>query len=166
MRLRWLAAAAALTAALAGCSSSGSSPRSAPTGATSTAAANPVERYLDAVNTLCDALLYQVVNGPDGGSINVTAQEYLKTWPAHKRLLDGFDAALAAVQVPAAASGKAAALRAYVRYADKLDQTRLAAAQKGQAAYAKQVESESGVHDNPVISAVVSAGFKTSCASR
>ena len=157
----------ALTAAVAGCSSSGSSSaHSTPSGAASTAAADPVQRYLDAVNTLCDALLYQVVNGPDGGSINVTAQEYLKTWPAHKHLLDGFDAALAAVPVPTAASGKAAALRAYVRYADKLDQTRLAAAHNGQAAYAKQVDSESGVHDNPFISAVVSAGFKTSCTSR
>ena len=154
-----------MSIALVGCSSSGSSAHSGP-GGTSSAPPGSVQAYLDAVNSLCDALLYQVVNGPHGGDINMPATDYLAYWPGHKQLLDGFDAAVAKVKVPAAAKDKAAAYAAYVRYADQLEQTRLAAAQKGQAAFSKQVQSESGVHDIPQISAMVAAGFKSSCTAR
>jgi hypothetical protein len=122
--------------------------------------------YLDTVNTLCDALLPKIVTVTHGGTVDVPAREYLATWPAHKRLLDGFDAHLAAVPVPAAAQDKAAALTAYVRFADRLDAARLMAAQKGQAAYAKEVRSESGVENDPTITALAAASFNDSCTAR
>jgi hypothetical protein len=164
---RRLVGAVVLSAALAGCSSSGPPPAStAPSGAASTAAADPGQVYLDAVNALCDALLPKIVTVTHGGSIDVPAREYLATWPAHKRLLDGFDAHVATIPVPAAAQGKAASLSAYVRFADQLDAARLAAAQKGQAAYAKEVRSESGVESDPTIAALAAAGFNDSCTAR
>jgi hypothetical protein len=167
---RGLVGAVALVAALAGCSSSGSSPAAqagtAPSGAGSTAAADPAQKYLDAVNAICDALLPKIVTVTHGGSIDVPAREYLATWPAHKRLLDGFDAHLATIPVPAAAHGKSAALTAYVRFADQLDTARLSAAHKGQAAYAKEVKSESGVENDPTIAALTAAGFNDSCTAR
>lgn len=164
---RWLVGAVALCAVLAGCSSSGSSlAGTAPSGPASTAAADPAQAYLDAVNALCDALLPKIVTVTHGGSIDVPAREYLATWPAHKRLLDGFDAHVAAIPVRAAAQGKAAALTAYVRFADRLDAARLAAAHKSQAAYAKEVRSESGAENDPTITALTAAGFNNSCTAR
>jgi hypothetical protein len=167
---RRLVGAVALSAALAGCSSSGPPPAApastAPSGAASTAAADPAQVYLDAVNALCDALLPKIVTVTHGGSIDVPVREYLATWPAHNRLLDGFDAHVAAVPVPAAAHGKAAVLTAYVRFADQLDAARLAAAHNGQAAYAKEVRSESGAENAPRISALAAAGFNDSCTAR
>lgn len=159
--------AVALSAALAGCSSSGPSRANTPPSvAVSTEAGDPARAYLDAVNELCDALLPKVVAVTHGGSIDVPVHVYLATWPAHKRLLDGFDAHLATIPVPAAAAGKAAALTSYVRFADRLDAARLAAARKGQAAYAKEVKSESGVENDPTIAALDAAGFNDSCTAR
>jgi hypothetical protein len=122
--------------------------------------------YLGAVNALCDALLPKIITVTHGGSVDVPAHEYLATWPAHKRLLDGFDAHVATIPVPAVAHVKAAALNAYVRFADQLDAARLAAAQKGPAAYAKEVQSESGVENDPTIAALTAAGFNDSCTAR
>jgi hypothetical protein len=122
--------------------------------------------YLDAVNARCDALLPKIVKVTHGGSIDVPVREYLATWTAHKRLLDGFDAHVAAIPVPAAAQGKAAALTAYVHFADQLDAARLAAAHKGQAAFAKEVRSESGAENDPSIAALTAAGFNDSCTAR
>jgi hypothetical protein len=165
---RRLVGAVALSAALAGCSS-GSSPAApkatAPSGA-STAAADSAQDYLDAVNARCDALLPEIVTATHGGSIDVPAHEYLATWPAHKKLLAGFDAHVAAIPVPTSAGDKAAALTAYVRFADRLDAARLAAARKGQAPYAKEVRSESGVENDPAIAALAAAGFNNSCTAR
>jgi hypothetical protein len=167
MTTRRLVGAVVLSAAIAGCSSSGPSPaRTAPSGAASTAAADPAQAYLSAVNALCDALLPKIVTVTHGGSIDVPAREYLATWPAHQRLLDGFDAHVAAIPVTGTARGRAAALTAYVRFADRLDAARLAAAHKGQAAYAKEVRSESGVENDPTIAALAAAGFDDSCTAR
>jgi hypothetical protein len=164
---RRLVGAVVLCAALAGCSSSASSPPSTePSSAASTPSAEPAQAYLDAVNAQCDALLPKIVTVTHGGSIDVPAREYLATWPAHKRLLDGFDAQVATIPVPAAAQNKAAALTAYVRFADQLDAARLAAAKKGQAAYAKEVRSESGVENDPTIAALAAASFNDSCTAR
>jgi hypothetical protein len=164
-----LVGAVALSAALAGCSSSDPSPaapaRTTPSAA-STATADSAQAYLDAVNALCDALLPKIVSVTHGGNVDVPVREYLATWPAHKRLLDGFDAHVATVPVSAAASGEAAVLTAYIRFADQLDAARLAAAQKGQAAYAKEVQSESGVENDPRIAALAAAGFNDSCTAR
>jgi hypothetical protein len=167
---RRLVGAVALSAALAGCSSSGPPPAAptgtAPSGAASTAAADSAQTYVDAVDALCDALLPKIVAVTHGGSIDIPAREYLATWPGHKRLLDGFDAHVATIPVAAAAQGKAAALTAYVRFADQLDARRLAAARQGQAAYAKEVQSESGVENDPTIAALAHAGFNDSCTAR
>jgi hypothetical protein len=169
---RRLVGAVVLSAALTGCSSSGPSPArtatsdAAPTAAASTTAADPVQVYIDAANALCDALLPKIITATRGGRIDVPSREYLATWPAHQRLLDRFDAHVATIPVPAAAQGKAAALTAYVRFADQLDAARLAAAQKGQAAYTKEVRSESGVGNDPTIAALAAAGFNDSCTAR
>ena len=151
---RQLVGAVAMSAALAGCSSSGPSPAApasrAPSGAASTAAADAAQTCsVDAVNALCDALLPKIITVTHGGSIDVPAHEYLATWPAHKRLLDEFDAQVDAVSRPTAASGKARTLISYVRLADELDAARLAAARKGEAAYAKEVRTESAAENRP-----------------
>jgi hypothetical protein len=167
---RRLIGAIALSAALAGCSSSSGSPgaarNTAPGTTTSTATANPAQGYLDAVDALCDALLPKIVAVTHGGSIDVPAHEYLATWPAHKHLLDGFDAHVARIPVPPTAAGPASALSAYMRFADRLDAARLAAAHKGQAAYADEVNSESGVENAPAITALANAGSTNSCTAR
>ena len=166
---RHLVGVAALMAALVGCSSSGSAP--APTGTTpndsaNTAAIDQIQTYLDAVNARCDALLPKIVRATHGGSIDVPVRAYLATWPAHKQLLAGFDSQVAAIPVPVAARSKAATLAAYVRFADRLDAARLAAAKEGQAAYRNEVRSESGVENDPAITALTTAGFNTSCTAR
>jgi hypothetical protein len=153
----------ALTAALAGCSSSSSSPSA---GTTTPPAADAAASYLGAVNALCDALLPKIVKATHGGRIDVPARQYLATWPAHKRLLNGFDTSLAAIPVPSAAREEAAALTAYVRFADRLDAARLKAARSSQAAYAAEVRSEDGAASDPRISALTAAGFNQSCTAR
>jgi hypothetical protein len=167
---RWLVGAIALSAAIGGCSSAGSSPAApagtAPSGAAPSPVADPAQAYLDAVNALCDALLPKIVTVTHGGSINVPARQYLASWPAHNRLLTGFDAHVATIPVPAAAQDKAAALTAYVHFADQLDAARLAAAHKGRAAYAKEVRAESGAENDPRITALSAAGFNDSCTAR
>jgi hypothetical protein len=167
---RQLVGAVAVIAALAGCSSSGSSPTTpggkSPSPAASPAAADSAQVYLDTVNKQCDALLPKIIKVTHGGSIDVPVREYLATWPAHNRLLHGFDAHVAAIPVPSAAQGKAATLTAYVRFADRLDAARLTAAHKGQAAYAKEVRAESGAENDPSITALAAAGFNDSCTAR
>ena len=73
---------------------------------------------------------------------------------------------MAAIPVPAEAQRNAAALTAYVRFADQLDAARLTAAHKGQVAYAAEVQSESGVESDPAIAALAAAGFNDSCTAR
>ena len=164
---RWIVGAVAASAMVAGCSSSGSSPpRPVLSGVPSTPAADAAQRYLSAVNTLCDALLPKVIAATHGGSIDVPAREWLATWPAHQRLLHGFDADVAALPVPPGAHREAAALAAYVRFANTVDAARLTAARKGQAAYAKEVKAESGVDYDPAIAALTAAGFNNSCTAR
>jgi hypothetical protein len=110
--------------------------------------------------------LPKIIKVTHGGSIDVPTREYLATWPAHQRLLNGFDAHLASVPVPAPAKGEAIVLTAYVHFADRLDAARLAAAHEGQAAFAKEVKSESGVENDPAINALATAGFNDSCTAR
>jgi hypothetical protein len=118
------------------------------------------------VNAQCDVLLPKIIKATRGGNVDVPVHEYLATWPAHKRLLAGFDAHIAAIPVPAAAADKAAALKTYVTFADQLDAARLAAAHKGPAAYAKEVKSESDVESDPAITGLSAAGFNDSCMAR
>jgi hypothetical protein len=167
-----LLATAALLVALAGCSSSGTpSPARSPARGSSnkpvsSAGADPVQAYVDSVNALCDKLLPKIIKVTHGGSIDVPVRTYLASWPAHNRLLDQFDADVAAVPVPPAARTKEATLAAYVRFADRLDAARLKAAHQGEAAYSKEVRAESGAADDPSITALTAAGFNQSCTAR
>jgi ABC-type phosphate transport system substrate-binding protein len=171
VRGRLVVVVLALAVAVAGCSSSSAPPRASTRPTTTTTAGSgsatePVQPYLDAVNALCDKLLPKVVKVTHGGSIDVPVHEYLATWPAHDRLLAQFDADLAAIRVPPSAKARAAVFAAYVRFADRLDAARLKAAHRGQAAYAKEVQAESGAADDPAITALTAAGFNDSCTAR
>ena len=125
-----------------------------------------MQSYLDAVNALCDALLPKVIAVTHGGSLDVPVKKYFAQQPAHAKLLADFDRQLAQVSVPATAKGKAAVFAAYVRFANRLDAKRYAAAKQGQAAYAKEVKSEASIESDPAITALIAAGFDQSCEAR
>jgi hypothetical protein len=163
--------AAGTAAALVACSSGGDSSDTAAPAPTSTAGATPSEdtgaqTYLDAVNELCDALLPKVVDATNGGSIDVPAQEWVQTWPAHKALLDGFDTDLATVPVPPAAAGAAQVMADYVGWATGVDERRIAAARKGEAAWRAEVAAEADITEAPELQALAPAGFADSCQAR
>ena len=166
---RVTAAVLAGTCALA-CGCSSSEPRKA--GASSStsladASAVAVQAYLDAVNTLCDALLPKVMAVTNGGNLDIPVQQYLAQLPAHTKLLSDFDSDLARVPVPPQATDKAAALSAYIRFADELDAKRLAAAKLGAAAYTKEIQAEqASAASDPTIIARNAAGFHDSCDAR
>jgi hypothetical protein len=126
-----------------------------------------VPAYLDAVNRLCDALLPKVMAVTDGGDLDIPLQQFLAQLPAHAKLLSDFDRDLARVTVPPQATGKAAALNAYIHFANELDAKRLAAAKRGPAAYAKEIHTEqaSAASDSTII-ARNAAGFHDSCDAR
>lgn len=160
-------------ALLAGCSSSTAgthSPAATPTVTVRTpvgaSAPTGSQTYLAAVNRLCDALLPKVIAVTHGGSLDVPVKDYLRQLPAHRRLLADFDRDLARVPVPPSASGPANVLAAYVRFADRLDARRSAAAARGQVAYAKEIRAESSAADDPAITALTAAGFHESCEAR
>src|SRR4051812_23058102 len=143
-------------AALVGCSSgagsgdrSESPPASSTTGTPVSGATDDAAKaaYLAAVNALCDALLPAVVEATHGGSIDVPAKEWVQTWPAHKRLLDGFDAELAKVEVPPAAAGAARAMSGYQAWATAVDERRIAAARQGENAWRAEVAAEADLTD-------------------
>ena len=125
-----------------------------------------VSGYLDAVNHLCDDLLPKVIAVTGGGSLDVPVAQYLKQQPAHRALLVAFDGDLAKISVPPAAAAKAAAMRAYIRYADRLDTRRLQAARRGASAYAAEIAAEKGAPDDPSVVALNAAGFNGSCQAR
>jgi hypothetical protein len=155
---------------VAGCSTSTTSSDSTETAHTATQSpadtASAKQRYLDRVNALCDTLLPKVIRVTHGGSIDVPARQYLRDWPAHRRVLAAFDASLASVPVPAAAAPAARAMRHYVSFADTLDSTRLEAAQRGQRAWRREVAAEADVESAPSIAARNAAGFADSCDAR
>jgi hypothetical protein len=136
-------------------------------GSVSTSAGgSSVQTYLDAVNRLCDALLPKVIKVTHGGSLDIPVKDYLAQQPARAKLLAEFDRQLARVPVPAAARREAAVLGAYIRFANRLDARRLAAARRGAAAYAKEIRSEASVESSPAITARNAAGFSQSCDAR
>jgi hypothetical protein len=138
-----------------------SSPPSTDTGAAA------VQRYLDAVNRLCDDLLPKIIAVTRGGSFDVPLHEFFKQLPEHSRLRADFDRNLARTPVPAAARDRARALRAYIRFANKLDARRLAAAREGPTAYAREIRFEDRhAAGNPTIAARNAAGFHDSCNAR
>lgn len=171
---RWLVGALLAVAVLASaCASSGTAgPAStAPTGPSSKPApvstsADAVQAYLDAVNELCDQLLPKIVRVTNGGSVDVPVKQFLASWPAHHRLEQWFDAQLAKIPVPSAAKDKAAALAAYIRFANRLDAARVSAAGKGEAAYRTEIKAEANAENDPAVRARTAAGFSQSCDAR
>jgi hypothetical protein len=154
-----------------GCSNSGTStdaakPASTAPAPTGAATESPKQHYLDTVNGICDKLLPKVIRVTHGGSIDVPAKQYLQDWPAHRKVLAAFDTSLAAVRVPAAAAPAPAAMRDYVRFADRLDATRLRAARQGERAWRREVAAEADVESDPAIAARTAAGFADSCDAR
>ena len=148
-----------------GCSSSAKPVARTSTPATSSATA--IQTYLDAVNKLCDALLPKVMALPSGGNLDIPLRQYLAQQPAHAKLLSDFDQNLAQVPVPPEAANKAAALNAYIAFANQLDAKRLAAAKQGQAAYTEEIQSEqASAASDPSIAARDAAGFHDSCDAR
>ncbi|MGI8667769.1 MAG: hypothetical protein ACR2N4_17370 [Jatrophihabitans sp.] len=103
----------------------------------------------------------------NGGNLDIALQQFLAQLPAHTKLLSDFDRDLARVPVPPQASAKAAALNAYVQFANELDATRLAAAKQGPAAYATEIHAEqASAASEPTIIARNAAGFHDSCDAR
>ncbi|HEX5090173.1 MAG TPA: hypothetical protein VFV89_20360 [Nocardioides sp.] len=148
---------------------SGPRPESATSSAATTAApaVDPGRQaYLDAVNSLCDALLPKVVEATRGGSTDVPATEWVTTWPAHKALLDGFDADLAKVTVPPAAKDSAEVMAAYVVWANGIDERRITAARKGEKAWQAELAAEVGIESTPALTALGPAGFSQNCQAR
>jgi hypothetical protein len=153
---------------MCGCSSSAKPAARTPSSTGSVAdSVGAVQAYLDAVNRLCDALLPEVMALPNGGNLDVPVAQYLAQLPAHTKLLSDFDQDLAKVPVPPQATDKAAAFNAYVTFANQLDAKRQAAARQGQAAYAKEIQSEqASAANDPSIAARTAAGFHDSCDAR
>ncbi len=147
-------------------SSSPSAPAPSTPTVTTSSSDSAVQTYLGAVNRLCTALLPKVIAVTHGGSLDVPVKKYFAQQPAHARLLADFDRQLARVSVPAAAKDKAAVFAAYVRFANRLDAKRLAAAKRGQGAYTKEVKSEASIGSAPAITALTGAGFDQSCEAR
>ena len=87
--------------------------------------------------------------------------------PAHAKARDQFDAALAQVDVPAAAAHQHAALADYLRFANRIDAARAAAARRGQQAFDAEITHERTVDlTSSVITALEAAGFNESCTAR
>ena len=162
---------ALICAVATACSSSGApsvtSPAVSPTlRASASTDDSAVQHYLDAVNALCDALLPKVIAVTNGGSFDIPRKKFFAQLPAHTRLRVAFDRHLAAIPVPPAAKAKAAALAAYIRFANRLDARRLAAAKRGEAAYRKEIAAEASAANDPTIAARDAAGFSESCNAR
>jgi hypothetical protein len=164
---RWQLLAITVVGMSAVACSSGSSPHagsSSPSASTRSVAS--AQGYLDAVNALCDALLPKVIAVTNGGSFDIPLKDFFAQLPAHTRLREDFDRQLARIPVPAAAKDEAAVLAAYIRFANELDARRLAAAEQGAAAYAKEIAAEADAGNDPTIAARNAAGFHDSCNAR
>src|SRR3954468_18600100 len=157
-------------AALVGCSSgtdSADQPAPTPTSSAATQSEDTGKQtYLEAVNALCDALLPKVLKATHGGSIDVPASEWVQTWPAHKALLDGFDADLAKVTVPPSAADDAQVMTAYVAWATGVDERRIEAARQGEQTWRAEVAAEADIENDPPLLALGPAGFADSCQAR
>jgi hypothetical protein len=151
-----------------GCSSSGPHPAATSTTPLATGSGDAAQQYLDRVNALCDALLPKVLAATHGGhDAPYPVREYFAEEPAHARARNEFDAALAKVSVPPAAAAQHAALAAYVRFANRIDAARDAAAHRSQRAFDAEIRHERTVDLNsPIIAARDAAGFSDSCNAR
>lgn len=153
---------------VAGCSSSGPRPSPGVTTVPASPSADTVQPYLDQVNALCDGLLPKVITAQHGGHDGpYPVHVYFAEEPAHAKARDQFDTALAKITVPAGAKDKQASLDAYVRFANRIDAARAAAAHSGQRAFDAEITHERTVDLNsPIITAMEAAGFNESCTAR
>jgi hypothetical protein len=165
-RMRAIAIAASSCVLLAACSSTQHSAAPRPVPASSPGSSDAVQRYLNAVNALCDGLA-QKITALNGGKFDIPLKDFLAQLPRHTKLRDDFDRRLAAIVVPPAAAAKARALAAYIAFASKLDAARLRAARQGAAAYHREIGAEQkSAASDPSIAALGTAGFSQSCTAR
>lgn len=103
----------------------------------------------------------------NGGSLDIPLKQFFEQLPAHQRLRDDFDRDLATIPVPPAAKDAAGALADYIKFANRLDAKRLAAARQGAVAYRREIRAElQSADDDPSIAARTAAGFHDSCNAR
>ena len=165
-RMRAIATAAGSCVLVAACSSTQHSAVPGPAPVSSSSSNEAVQKYLNAVNALCDGL-EQKITALNGGQFDISLKDFLAQLPQHTKLLDDFDRQLAAVVVPPAAAAKARALADYIAFANKLDAARLRAARQGAAAYHREIGAEQkSAASDPSITARDAAGFSESCNAR
>src|ERR1700751_887869 len=102
-RMRAIAIAASSCVLAAACSSTGHSAVPGPVPVSSSSSSDAVQRYLNAVNALCDGL-EQKINALNGGQFDIPLKDFLAQLPQHTKLRDDFDDQLAAIVVPPAAA--------------------------------------------------------------
>ena len=165
-RTRAIAIAASGCVLVAGCSSAGPSAVPGPVSVSSSSSSGAVQRYVSAVDALCDGLEQKIV-ALNGGQFDIPLKDFLAQLPQHTKLRDDFDRQLAAIVVPQAAAAKARALAAYIAFANKIDAARLRAARQGAAAYQREIDAEQqSAASDPSIAARDAAGFSQSCNAR
>jgi hypothetical protein len=165
-RMRAIAITASSCVLVAACSSTQHSAVPGPAPVASSNSNEAVQKYLNAVNALCDGL-EQKITALNGGQFDISLKDFLAQLPQHTKLLDEFDRQLAAVVVPPAAAAKARALADYIAFANKLDAARLRAARQGAAAYQREIgDEQKSAASDPSIAARDAAGFSESCNAR
>src|SRR5262249_48359120 len=123
-RMLAIAIAASGWVLVAACSSPQHSAPPGPVPVSSSSSSAAVQRYLNAVNGLCDGL-EQKIMALNGGQFDIPLKDFLAQLPRHNKLRDDFDRQLAAIVVPQAAGAKARVLADYIAFANKLDAARL-----------------------------------------
>ena len=166
-RMRAIAIAASSCVVVAACSSTEHAVVPGPVPVSSSSgSSDAVQRYVDAVDALCDGLEQKII-ALNGGQFDIPLKDFLAQLPEHTKLVDDFDRQLAAIVVPQAAAAKARALAAYIAFANKLDAARLRAARQGAAAYQREIDAErKSAASDPSIAARDAAGFSESCNAR
>jgi hypothetical protein len=164
-RMRAIAIAAS-SCVVAACSSTQHPAVREPVPVSSSSSSDAVQRYLNAVNALCDRLEQKII-ALNGGQFDIPLKDFLAQLPKHTKLRDDFDRQLAAIVVSPAAAAKAQALADYIAFANKLDAARLRAARQGAAAYQREIRAEQkSAANDPSIAALDAAGFSESCTAR
>src|SRR5215467_10763873 len=163
-RMRAIAAGGCVL--LAACSSSRPAAAPGPVPVSSSTSSGTVQKYINAVNALCNGLEQKII-ALNGGQFDIPLKDFLAQLPRHTKLRDDFDRRLAAIVVPPAAAAKARALADYIAFANKLDAARLRASRQGAAAYQREIDAEKkSVASDPSIAAMGAAGFSESCTAR
>jgi hypothetical protein len=177
-----IAALMATSLLVAGCASSGgsatrsgaeNSPSTTPSAvassaSSSTGAGATTAGYVAAVNALCQDLLPKILPVTnDGDPSGFTVAQFKAHVAAHAALEHDFDRKFAAIPVPPDARQASAAMRAYIAYANRIDSRRLAAANRGQHAFAAEVHAEGAEYlSSSVKKARDAAGFDAACDAR